>query len=339
MHPRKEPGTFKGMQWSPVVHHVYRTLNESLSGFDSKEELWLVMFSGGVDSVSLLEILLLLQSSLGIRLAVFHLHHGPASEVQESYRNQALQFSQELAQSRNLPFYAVKSENPLSSENDMRKFRQKEIQNLRSSISVDRVIFGHHQDDLLETQIMRMIRGAGPEAGLSPMKVVSGAELRPLLRVHRTELKKLAEESGWKWLEDPSNQDSHFLRNWIRNQWLPMLEDRHPGALNSFSRSFDLLSEALRDSNIESLPSDIWVGDQISRPLFLTLTNLQKSQCLALYLRKLGAREFNHNQIKEILKHLDISQVEHIFVAAHMTWTLSQEFIVAKPALRMTGLV
>lgn len=335
---RREPGTFFFMkQWSPVVHQVYRTLREGLKETQFQGETWLVMFSGGMDSVSLLEILLLLKNSLGIQLGLFHLHHGPGSEKQKAYRDQALQFSQEMARRMSLPFYYVQSEELLSSEAEMRSFRRQQIRTLRVSVPFERVVFGHHQDDFLETQLMRMIRGAGPEASLSPMKICHNMELRPLLKVSRACLRKFVESSGVNWLEDPSNQDPHFLRNWLRNEWLVSLECKCPGALNSFSRSLDLLSEMMPESHMDSLPSDIWLGEDLSRPDFLTLSPSQKSQCLAQYIRQQGGREFNHNQIKEILKHLDISKVEHMFNAAQMTWTLSREMIVARPDGRKRG--
>ncbi len=316
--------------WSPVVHQVFRNLRQNRAGISFQGEAWLVMFSGGVDSVCLLEILLLLRSSLGIQLQIFHLHHGPASEKQLAYRNHALHFARETAQRALLPFYYVQSEGVLSSEGEMRQFRRQEIQNLRRTVSFERVVFAHHQDDFLETQLMRLIRGAGPEASLSPMKMSQDQELRPLLNISRLELKELAESSRWKWLEDPSNQESHFLRNWLRNEWLVSLEDKCPGALKSLSRSFQLLAEVMQESHFEFMPSDIWLGEDLSRPVFLTLSLSQKSQCLAQYIRKQGIREFNHNQINEILKHLDISKIEHKFNAAQLVWTLSQERIAAR---------
>ncbi len=288
------------------------------------------MVSGGLDSVFLVHALDQIQSALDLKLTLFYAHHGAADQNQLAYRDQAAALVKELAQKLNLPFETLKSEVALSSENEMREFRRKSAKTILEKYNLNGLVFAHHQDDLLETQILRLIRGAGAEAFLRPMEVFKAGELRPLLGISRKTILGEAETLGLKWIEDPSNQDSNYLRNWLRNQWLPDLEGRNPGAMASMARSFENLETALVQHFTPEFPEGLFARDGLTRPLFLTLNENQKIQCLARYIRSLGSLDFTQNQLKEILKQLDISHNEHTFKAAQLNWIVDRHFILAK---------
>jgi tRNA(Ile)-lysidine synthase len=309
--------------WNALEHQVYRQI-KGLQG-----QSFLLMLSGGADSVALLQFLMKFKEPLNLDVQILHCHHGPDTThpEQQRFRDEALVFCHALAHKFQLPFHVMRSENEMSSEDEFRNFRKAAAVKIQSENQIRWVTWAHHQDDLLETQILRLIRGASPQAVFEPMSLQKSSDLRPLLQISRAQIVDYLKEQNLNWLEDPSNQDEKYLRNWLRHSWLPQLEEKCPGALKSFSRSLDLL----RQSQIETFPEEIWVENGLSRPVFLTLSEVQKKQLIALYLRKLGQKEFTHNQIKEVLKHLDIPQLNHTFTSAHLEWHLSKELIYARP--------
>lgn len=309
-------------QWAPLEHLTYQNFRKH----QIQESSCLLAISGGLDSMALLQVLSRLQAALKLKISVFYGHHGPAETEQQHYRDQAQIWVETEAKKRGLAFFTSKSPQPLSSEREMRDFRRSEIQKIQLENSIDWIVWAHHRDDFMETQMLRLIRGAGKEALFQPMSFRKASELRPFLACSKQDLKNYLQAQQINWLEDPSNQNENYLRNWLRNNWLPQLEAKCPGALNSLSRSLGLLQETYDPQ----FPQGIWTENGISRPLFLTLNAAQKKQCLALYLRGLGQREFSHNQLNEILKQLDNSQLIHTFKSAQMIWSLSKELIYAK---------
>lgn len=103
----------------------------------------------------------------------------------------------------------------------------------------DIVITAHHQDDQAETFLYQLLRGAGLR-GVSAMPEISILDnyflLRPLLNFSRNDLKFYAEYNNLDWIDDPSNQDERFDRNYLRQSVLPLLKKRWPQCHKTFSR-------------------------------------------------------------------------------------------------------
>ncbi|RZA06797.1 MAG: tRNA lysidine(34) synthetase TilS, partial [Proteobacteria bacterium] len=105
----------------------------------------------------------------------------------------------------------------------------------------DRVFLGHHLDDQAETIFLRLMRGAGLR-GLSGMLAWNGPLVRPWLEITREEIRAAAAEWGVPWREDLSNANTHYERNWLRKEILPLLEGRRPG----FAQRLAALGEEAR---------------------------------------------------------------------------------------------
>jgi tRNA(Ile)-lysidine synthase len=111
----------------------------------------------------------------------------------------------------------------------------------------DRLLLAQHQDDQVETLLLRALRGAGLEglAGMAPQRALGAGTLcRPLLGLPRRELAAYAGKHGLSWIEDPGNASLHFDRNYLRHEVLPRIEARWPGYRRTLSRSALLLREA-----------------------------------------------------------------------------------------------
>ncbi|WP_439107175.1 tRNA lysidine(34) synthetase TilS [Congregibacter sp.] len=108
------------------------------------------------------------------------------------------------------------------------------------------LLMAHHQDDQAETLLLRLLRGAGPEglAGMpSTRKLGHGELLRPLLALPRRDLEAYVQAHDLSWVDDPSNSDTRFDRNYLRQELMPVIAQRWPGYRETFSRAAGLLRE------------------------------------------------------------------------------------------------
>ena len=198
-----------------------------------------VATSGGLDSVALLHLLRFGLPSAGIPLHVAHFDH----RMREGSRSDA-EWVRGLARSWRLPVFAAGAQEPLRSEEAARNARYAFLESVRREVGADAVVTGHHADDQAETVLFRMLRGSGT-GGLSGMARFREPGLwRPLLPFWREELAEYAVAVGLGWREDPSNMESSFARNVIRNRIIPEVESSvAPGVRRSLTR----LAEHARD--------------------------------------------------------------------------------------------
>ena len=102
------------------------------------------------------------------------------------------------------------------------------------------IVLAHHQDDLIETRLIRLLRGTGAQ-GLKAMQVFDAPLLRPFLDVSKKQIIEYAQQRQLKWLDDPCGDN---FRQWLRRVWLPSLEQKRPGSSQALGRSLQLLVEA-----------------------------------------------------------------------------------------------
>ena len=111
----------------------------------------------------------------------------------------------------------------------------------------DLLLTAHHQDDQAETLVLQLLRGSGP-SGLAAMPVLAefppGYLVRPLLSFSRDQLADYARRKGLSWIEDPSNQETGFDRNFLRHEVFPLLRRRWPGMAKTLARSARHCAEA-----------------------------------------------------------------------------------------------
>ena len=293
------------MNWLNLEHYLHRRLIEEVGEERLKGARFLIAVSGGMDSLVLLNALQRISTSLKIKVGVAHIHHG--GEV--FFRDRAYDFVKNLCNVKEISFYSQRAQVMIENdENSLREFRQQALQDLKRETQSDYLVYAHHADDLLETRILRLIRGTG-FVGLESMSFVSNFILRPLIEVTRKEMLDYAQECQLEWVEDPSNQETHYFRNWLRLKWLPELESFYPGSLVSLARSLENI-----DAQYSQLPTDIWNQEgNICLPVYWTLSRPQQRQALAILLYKQGKKDYSRGLIEEIQKHLDNSPKIHTF--------------------------
>lgn len=204
---------------------------------------WRIAFSGGLDSTVLLHLLsdLSKQQRLPPLIAI-HVHHG-LQAVAKSWPGHCRQVCQILGIPLQVIDVTVKP--GASLEQAARNARYDAFNDVLERGEV--LLTAQHRDDQAETLLFRLLRGAGVR-GLAAMPeariVGEGRLFRPLLEESRATLEAYAREQGLSWIEDPSNHDSRFSRNYLRNHVMPMLTARWPQAVASMTRSAAHLAEA-----------------------------------------------------------------------------------------------
>jgi tRNA(Ile)-lysidine synthase len=181
----------------------------------------LVAVSGGPDSVALLDLLVGLGPD-GPRLVVGHVDHG----IQEGSAAVAGNV-RELADRYGLPFESGRLDlGAGTSETAARRARYEWLQAARARVGAAWLVTAHHNDDQVETILLRVLRGSAP-AGLAGMAArTRGGVVRPLLPFTRAELQAYLQERGLPAHVDPANRDDRHLRSWLRHSILPVLERR-----------------------------------------------------------------------------------------------------------------
>ena len=204
---------------------------------------WHIAFSGGLDSTVLLHLLASLANTETLPpLSAVHVHHGlqAAADAWPAH-------CQSICDNLGVPLSVkrVQVQPGASLERAAREARYRAFAEVTGAGEV--VLTGQHRDDQAETLLFRLLRGAGVR-GLAAMPaqrpLAGGYLVRPLLDVSREALEVYAHEHQLKWIEDPSNADSRFSRNYLRHRVLPALTERWPQAVTGLARTAEHLGEA-----------------------------------------------------------------------------------------------
>lgn len=227
-----------------LLSQFQQQLSQYLSGHLSERpqiKQWVVGLSGGLDSVVLLH--LALQTLPPDRLRVIHINHQLQADA-----DRWQQFCETLCQQSGVAIesHRVTIEPGASIERAARDARYRVFE---SSINADQcLLLAQHRDDQAETLLYRLLRGAGVK-GLAAMprqrRLGSGVLLRPLLSCSREQLQSWAESQQLDWIDDPSNSDDRYDRNFLRQHILPRLAQRWP----DFSERWLHTSELLRETD------------------------------------------------------------------------------------------
>jgi tRNA(Ile)-lysidine synthase len=197
-----------------------------------------IAYSGGLDSQVLLYSLVQLRPQFpGIALSAIHVDHGlnPSSE-------QWAHHCRESCTIFGVDFEVIKvNARPAKGESPESAAREARYTVLRTRIGAGECLLtAQHQDDQAETVLLQLLRGAGPHGLAAMAKAMPfghGRLLRPLLTFSRAEIKSYAEQEKLAWIEDPSNFDVRFDRNYLRHEILPLLRRRWPGLSRTLSRA------------------------------------------------------------------------------------------------------
>lgn len=251
---------------------------------------YILAVSGGVDSTVLLD---LLAKRPDLDLVVAHFNHGirPDSRKDE-------EFVHRLADKYRLPFVAGYGKlGPESSEERAREARYGFLDMMKRQHQADAIITAHHQDDLIETAILNILRGTG-RRGLSSI-AENPAVIRPMLDLSKNDILDYAKKHRLAWREDPTNDDERHLRNFIRRKIVPELSESQR---QKFLEEIQKIGAANRIINqeIENLSQNLVKGKSIDRAGFISLPMEVAREVLVQFLRQNDFKGFDKKTVERL---------------------------------------
>lgn len=252
---------------------------------------YVVAVSGGVDSMVLLDIL---KSLPGIQLFVAHFNHGIRAD---SGLDEKL--VKKTAEKYGLPFEAGHGKlGPGASEEKAREARYKFLKKIQQEHKARTIVTAHHQDDLLETAILNILRGTG-RRGLSAIAENPDIE-RPMLYLSKKDILSYAKAHKLEWHEDPTNKDERYLRNYIRIRIVPRLSQSQRQHFLSSLKETAALNSTI-NQEIANMSQKIIDKNSLNRRKFIDLPTEIANEILMHFLRQNGIRQFNKPTVERLM--------------------------------------
>lgn len=263
-------------------------LQARLAGYDGVKR-YVIGYSGGLDSHVLLQALAQLRGIIPQKLVALHINHGVSGDAPQWAAH-----CQQVCTNLQIPLQIMAvqvNRQSASLENELRERRyQAFVEFLEAT---DMLLLGHHADDQAETVLLRLLRGSGSlgASGMPSSRTLGHARLaRPLLEFSRSQLADYAQQEGLDWVEDQSNQNPVFDRNYLRNSLLPMVQARWP----AYQKVLTRFAEINRQQSV--------VIDHFVAPLLTTMVDDEQMSLDLGELRKYP-REVQLNLLRGWLVH------------------------------------
>ncbi|PFG55589.1 tRNA(Ile)-lysidine synthase [Vibrio sp. ES.051] len=228
---------------------LYQHFAHVLDTYHKPNTKIVLAFSGGVDSRLLLELLSRYQQVNSVTCHAVYVHHGLSANA-DDWAEKCQLWAQQAAIPYSVERVCLDITRGESIELIAREARYQALTKYVNEGDV--VLTGQHADDQVETFLLALKRGSGPK-GLSSMaenmSFAGGTLVRPLLSIRRAQIESAAKALGLEWVEDESNQDTRYDRNFLRHRIVPTLSERWPSIHHSVQRSASLCAqqEALLD--------------------------------------------------------------------------------------------
>lgn len=263
-----------------------------------------VGLSGGCDSIVLLNLLVSLAPSSSV--TAVHVHHGLSPNA-----DAWLAFCQARCADLKVPLrwchVAVDKACGQGIEAAARVARYAAFVDLVPPGSA--LLLAQHQGDQAETLIFNLLRGCGVNgaAAIRPQRYQNGLTvLRPLLTTSREEIESWANANQLEWIDDESNDDRYFSRNFLRHEVLPTIRQRFPAAELALGRAAEAFAEAadLLDALAEQDWQLVHVGESVRLSLLRQLTTPRLKNLLRWRLRQLNWQVPVSARLEEFVRQL-----------------------------------
>lgn len=268
---------------------------------------YIIAFSGGLDSSVLLYSLAKTRQQHGKPLLAVHVDHRLQPDSAE-WAKHCERVASELGVDFVSDAVTVDHDVGLGPEAAARDAR---YTTLRRHIGAgDWLLSAHHRDDQAETLLINLMRGSGPAgiAGIPAIrKFADGWLVRPLLGVSRNALAQYASEHGLEWIDDPSNDESRYDRNFLRNEVLPLLERRWPEASSRLDKSASFAREAAEllaefaDADLASIGTTV---DRLDGAALRALTPTRQKNVLRRAISRAGLPPVSSRRLQSIIDEL-----------------------------------
>ena len=264
-------------------------------------DIIVVGFSGGPDSVFLVEMLKKLQHFFNFKIYLVHINHLLRGEDADSDEN----FSFEYAKKNNLeifikriPVKEIAKEIGKTLEEVGREERYKFFSEIYEKVGATKIATAHNKDDQIETFLFRLIRGTSLQ-GLEGIKIKNNNVIRPISEIYKKDILEYLNKNEIQYKIDKTNFENEFTRNSIRLDLIPFIEERYN--IKFKDKIFSLIKEIRENNQNNSLNLSDYTDSENRIILEKTkfLSNFDKKNLLSLFLNKKNI-EVNRNKINEI---------------------------------------
>lgn len=273
---------------------------------------YVIAVSGGVDSVALLHILHAKNLAAAVlgkptsKFIVAHYDHGIRSDSALDRK-----LVQTMAEAYGLQF--VYDEGKLgasASEATARSARYKFLNSVMKASKSQAIITAHHQDDLIETAILNLLRGTGRKGLTSLSSRISLR--RPALNIPKQALIDYALDQGLTWNEDSTNSDSKYLRNYVRNYILPKIDIESKQKLKEIIAKLQVQNRELDQALVNALHMQSESG-KIDRAWFNQLPHNVAKEVMATWLRSHGRTKINRPGLEKLVVAAKVANAGKVF--------------------------
>ena len=270
--------------------------------------------SGGLDSVALFDVLRRLAGPLGFRLSCVHVNHGISPSA-----GRWAAFCARLCKRHKiaLAVHAVDIE-PYRAEGIEAAARRARYAIYAGQKDADFIVLGQHLDDQAETLLLQLLRGAGVRGGAAmPLTRALGRAgpaqagraptiLRPMLGISRGQIEAYARSRKLKWVEDESNADTRYDRNYLRHRVLPVIAQAFPGYRATLARAARHLAEAsqILDQQAEADAKRVSKRNTLALAPLRRLGEARAKNLLRWLLQRQGAMAPEADRLQEGLRQL-----------------------------------
>ena len=264
-------------------------------------DIIVVGFSGGPDSVFLVEMLKKLKNFINFKIYLVHINHLLRGEDADSDEN----FSFEYAKKNNLeifikriPVKEISKEVGKTLEEVGREERYKFFSEIYKKVEANKIATAHNKDDQIETFLFKLIRGTSLQ-GLEGIKVKNNNIIRPISEIYKKDILEYLNKNKIQYKIDKTNFENEFTRNSIRLDLIPFIEERYN--IKFKDKIFSLIKEIRENNQNNSLNLSDYTDSENRIILEKTkfLSNFDKKNLLSLFLNKKNI-EVNRNKIDEV---------------------------------------
>ena len=264
-------------------------------------DIIIVGFSGGPDSVFLVEMLKKLKNFINFKIYLVHINHLLRGKDADSDEN----FSFEYAKKNNLeiftkriPVKEIAKEVGKTVEEVGREERYKFFSEIYRKVSANKIATAHNKDDQIETFLFRLIRGTSLQ-GLEGIKIKNNNIIRPISEIYKKDILEYLNKNEIQYKIDKTNFENEFTRNSIRLDLIPFIEERYN--IKFKDKIFSLIEEIRENNQNNSLNLNDFTDteNRIILEKMKILSNFDKKNLLTLFLNQKNI-EVNRNKIDEI---------------------------------------
>ncbi len=305
--------------------HKVKAFIDSQALFSTSDRI-IVAISGGKDSISLAHILKHLGYSIALAHCNFHLRNSESDEDET--------FVKQWAKQEQLPLFVkhfntkkYAEQHKISIQEAARELRYNWFEELRTQEQFNYIATAHHQQDVIETFFINLIRGTGIE-GLCSIKAQNQYIVRPLLNSSLEEIIQYIKKHHLTYRHDSSNASTKYLRNKIRHQLMPQFRDISPQFDTTMIKNIERLNQVNTIYKTETQQTVNALCEKTEEGLFININKLKTLKTPFVYLYELlKDYGFNSSIIKDISNSLD-SESGKIFISPNYRLLKDRELLI-----------